>query len=106
VSAGRVDMATDFDRNRNAMIESGRIKPNASKIVWTSPPLPNDAIALPANASKDLMENVQKILTTVTVDQARTLLPPHYTGFVAATQATYQPIVQAGVAVGKIVPRG
>ncbi len=27
VSAGQVDMATDFDRNRNAMIAAGRVKP-------------------------------------------------------------------------------
>jgi phosphonate transport system substrate-binding protein len=106
VSAGRVDMATDFDRNRNGMIDAGRIKPDASKIVWTSAPLPNDAIALPANAPKDLMSKVQQILTSITIDQAKTLLPPHYTGFVAATPATYEPIVQAGIAVGKIKPRG
>jgi phosphonate transport system substrate-binding protein len=99
-------MATDFDRNRNAMIESGRIKPDASKIVWTSDPLPNDAIALPAEAPKEIMSEVQKILTDITVDQAKTLLPAHYTGFVPATHATYEPIVKAGIAVGKITPRG
>jgi len=99
-------MATDFDRNRNAMIEAGRVKPDASKIVWTSAPLPNDAIALPADAPKELMSNVQKILSDITVDQAKTLLPAHYTGFVAATHATYEPIVKAGIAVGKITPRG
>jgi phosphonate transport system substrate-binding protein len=106
VAAGQVDMATDFDRNRNAMIEAGRIKPDASEIVWTSAPLPNDAIALPADASKELMSNVQKALTDITVDQAKTLLPAHYTGFVAATHATYEPIAKAGIAVGKITPRG
>lgn len=36
VQAGQVDMATDFDRNRNAMIESGKVKANANKILWTS----------------------------------------------------------------------
>ena len=106
VASGQVDMATDFDRNRNAMIEAGRVKPDASKIVWTSAPLPNDAIALPADAPKELMSNVQKILSDITVDQAKTLLPAHYTGFVAATHATYEPIVKAGIAVGKITPRG
>jgi phosphonate transport system substrate-binding protein len=106
VAAGQVDMATDFDRNRTAMIESGRIKPNASKIIWTSEPLPNDAIALRADAPKDLVSDVRTILTGITVDQAKTLLPRHYTGFVPATDATYEPIVQAGVAVGKIVRRG
>jgi phosphonate transport system substrate-binding protein len=106
VASGQVDMATDFDRNRNAMIEAGRVKPDTSKIVWTSAPLPNDAIALPADAPKELMSNVQKILADITVDQAKTLLPAHYTGFVAATHATYEPIVKAGIAVGKITPRG
>src|SRR5262249_34583659 len=48
VSAGQVDMATDFDRNRNAMIAGGNVKADSNKIIWTSDPLPNDAIALPA----------------------------------------------------------
>jgi phosphonate transport system substrate-binding protein len=105
VSAGQVDMATDFNRNRTAMIESGRIKPNASKIIWTSEPLPNDAIAVPAEASTDFRSHVQSILTGITVEQAKTLLPRHYTGFVPATDATYEVIVKAGVAVGKIKKR-
>jgi phosphonate transport system substrate-binding protein len=102
VSSGQVDMATDFDRNRNAMIAAGKVKEDANKIVWTSDPLPNDAIALPANASADLKSNVQRILTAITVEQAKTLLPARYTGFVAATHASYEPIEKAGLAVGKI----
>jgi phosphonate transport system substrate-binding protein len=105
VSAGQVDMATDFDRNRNAMIASGRVNPDSSKIVWTSDPLPNDAIALPANAPKDLMERVQQILTAITVEEAKTLLPARYTGFVPATHASYASIEKAGLAVGKIKPK-
>jgi phosphonate transport system substrate-binding protein len=102
VSAGQVDMATDYDRNRTAMIESGRVKPDSNKIIWTSDPLPNDAIALPANAPDELKERVQKILTAITVEQAKTLLPNHYTGFVPATHAAYSSIEKAGLAVGKI----
>jgi phosphonate transport system substrate-binding protein len=102
VSSGQVDMATDFDRNRNAMIAAGKVKEDANKIAWTSEPLPNDAIALPANASADLKGNVQRILTAITVEQAKTLLPNRYTGFVAATHASYGPIEKAGLAVGKI----
>jgi phosphonate transport system substrate-binding protein len=102
VSSGQVDMATDFDRNRNAMIATGKVKEDANKIVWTSDPLPNDAIALPASASADLKGNVQRILTAITAEQAKTLLPNRYTGFVAATHASYEPIEKAGVAVGKI----
>ncbi|MCK9909150.1 phosphate/phosphite/phosphonate ABC transporter substrate-binding protein [Microbacteriaceae bacterium K1510] len=105
VSAGQVDMATDFDRNRNAMIASGRVKAESNKIVWTSDPLPNDAIALPASASKELAAQVQKILTDISVEQAKTLLPPRYTGFVPATHATYKMIEDAGIAVGKIKPK-
>ncbi len=105
VSAGQVDMATDFDRNRNAMIAAGRIKPESNKIVWQSDPLPNDAIALPRNASKELLAQVQKVLTDITVDEAKTLLPTRYTGFVPATHASYASIEKAGLAVGKIKPR-
>ena len=105
VSSGQVDMATDFDRNRNAMIASGRIKEDSNKIVWQSAPLPNDAIALPRGASKELMGAVQKILTGITVEQAKTLLPTRYTGFVPATHASYDSIEKAGIAVGKIKPR-
>lgn len=102
VSAGQVDMATDFDRNRNTMIEGGRVKADANKIVWTSAPLPNDAIVLPKGAPAELAGRLQKILTSITVDQAKTLLPPRYTGFIASSHAYYAPIEKAGIAVGKI----
>lgn len=105
VSAGNVDLATDFDRNRTAMIEGGRVKPDANKIVWTSDPLPNDAIVVRPDAPADFMAHVQAVLTAITPDQAKALLPPHYTGFVPATHATYTTIEKAGIAVGKIKPR-
>ncbi|GEP57261.1 phosphate/phosphite/phosphonate ABC transporter substrate-binding protein [Reyranella soli] len=101
VSSGQVDMATDFDRNRNAMIASGKVKEDSNKIIWTSAPLPNDAITVPA-AAKELGAQVQKILTAITVEQAKTLLPPRYTGFVPATHGSYETIEKAGIAVGKI----
>ncbi|MDE1150138.1 MAG: phosphate/phosphite/phosphonate ABC transporter substrate-binding protein [Azospirillaceae bacterium] len=102
VSSGQVDLATDFDRNRNAMIAGGKVKEDANKIVWTSDPLPNDAIVLPANAPAGMGEKVQKILTAITVEQAKTLLPNRYTGFVAANHASYDMIEKAGIALGKI----
>ena len=102
VAAGQVDMATDFDRNRNAMIESGRVKADSNKIVWTSAPLPNDAIAVPKNASKEFSAQVQKTLTEITVEQAKSMLPNRYTGFVANTHAGYKAIEDAGIAVGRI----
>jgi phosphonate transport system substrate-binding protein len=105
VQAGQVDLATDFDRNRNSMIASGRIKAESTKIYWTSDPLPNDAIAVPKNAPKEFTERIQKILLSITQEQAKTLLPPRYTGFVAATHKSYDMIEKAGIAVGKIKPK-
>src|SRR5215469_15147475 len=105
VSAGQVDLATDFDRNRNAMIAAGRVKADANKIVWTSDPLPNDAIALPPEASKELMAEVRDILTAITPEEAKALLPARYTGFIAATHADYATIEKSGIAVGKIKPK-
>jgi phosphonate transport system substrate-binding protein len=46
VASGQAECATDFDRNRTAMIESGKLEKNATEIVWQSDPLPNDAIAV------------------------------------------------------------
>jgi phosphonate transport system substrate-binding protein len=46
VSAGQLDAGADYNRNRNAMIEQGLIKPERSKIIWQSAPLPNDAFAV------------------------------------------------------------
>jgi phosphonate transport system substrate-binding protein len=105
VSSGQVDMATDFDRNRNAMIAGGKVKADSNKIIWTSDPLPNDAIVLPADSPPERSAQVRKILTAITGDQAKSLLPARYTGFVAATHAAYAPIEKAGVAVGKIKAR-
>lgn len=102
VGAGQVDMATDYDRNRNAMIAGGQVKPEQSKVIWTSDPLPNDAIVVPADAPAGRAQAVQKIVTAITAEQAKTLLPARYTGFVAATHESYAPIEKAGIAVGKI----
>jgi phosphonate transport system substrate-binding protein len=102
VQSNQTDMATDFDRNRNAMIAAGTVKADSNKILWTSDPLPNDAIAVPKGTSKERAAQIQAILTAITVEQAKTLLPNRYTGFVAATHASYASIEKAGIAVGKI----
>ena len=98
-------MATDFDRNRNAMIAGGNVKADSNKIIWTSDPLPNDAIALPADAPPERSMQVQKILTSITGEQAKSILPPRYTGFVPANHSAYTTIEKAGIAVGKIKAR-
>ena len=102
VASGQVDCATDFDRNRNAMIEGGRIERNATEVVWTSDPLPNDAIAVPKDFDPALADRIQKTLVSITEPQAKTILPTHYTGFVTATHESYRMIEDAGVLVGRL----
>lgn len=102
VASGQVDLATDYDRNRNTMIAAGRIKPDGTKILWTSDPLPNDAIAVPKSASREFSTRVQAILSGIGAEQAKGLMPPRYTGFVPASHASYNTIEAAGIAVGRI----
>ena len=102
VASGQVDCATDFDRNRNAMIESGRLDKAATEVVWQSDPLPNDAIAVPKDFDPALASRIQKILVEITDAQAKSILPTRYTGFVAADHGSYRMIEEAGISVGRI----
>jgi phosphonate transport system substrate-binding protein len=102
VASGQADCATDFDRNRTAMIESGKLEKNATEIVWQSDPLPNDAIAVRRGFDPALAQRIQTILLGITEADAKPLLPNHYTGFVAATHASYKMIEDAGILVGRI----
>ena len=105
VANGQTDLATDFDRNRTAMIEGGRLDPKATKIIWTSDPLPNDALAVRKGFEPALAQKMQQVLVGITEEQAKQILPNHYTGFVAATHANYKMIEDAGIAVGRLKPR-
>jgi len=102
VASGQVDCATDFDRNRNAMIESGRLEKSATEIVWQSDPLPNDAIAVRRGFDPALARRIQELVTGISEVEAKALLPNHYTGFVPATHASYRMIEDAGILVGRI----
>jgi phosphonate transport system substrate-binding protein len=102
VANGQSDLATDFDRNRTAMIENGAISPTATKIVWTSDDLPNDAIAVRGGLDPAIAEKIRAILIAITDDQAKTILPKHYTGFIASSDANYKLIRDAGLAVGAL----
>jgi len=102
VAAGQVDLATDYDRNRNAMITAGRIKPDSNRVVWTSDPLPNDALAVARDFPAELAERAQKAMLAISTSMAATVLPPRYTGFVPATHASYAMIGRAGVLLGRV----
>jgi phosphonate transport system substrate-binding protein len=102
VASGQVDCATDFDRNRNAMIESGKLEQAATEIVWQSDPLPNDAIAVRHGFDSALTKRIQELVVGLSEADAKSLLPNHYTGFVPATHASYRMIEDAGILVGRI----
>ena len=106
VTQGVLDAGADYNRNRNAMIEQGMIKAEDSKIIWTSPPLPNDAFAVSHELAKDkaLVTNSQKAVGSIgEARKAQPKLPtPHYTGFVSTDNAFYKPIRDAGLATGKL----
>lgn len=102
---GQTDLATDFDRNLNAIIDRGAITADQVKVVWRSEPLPNDPIVVRADFDPAMTKKVQDAVLAITEDQALTLMPKNYTGWVAATHANYKLIEDAGVAVGRLRPK-
>lgn len=98
VASGQVDLATDFDRNLDAMIASGRVRADQLRVVWRSDPLPNDALAVRADLDAPTRDALRAAALATTADH----LPPNYTGWVPATEQTYAPIEAAGRALGRI----
>jgi phosphonate transport system substrate-binding protein len=113
VVSGQVDLATDFDRNRNTMIEGGAFTAEQSVIYWTSSPLPNDAIAVRPGLDPELVGKLQQLLLSITPEMAGQLQigvagsdqAVRYTGFVAATDASYRSIREAGIFIERIGAR-
>lgn len=102
VANGQVDLATDYNRNLDAMIAAGRIKADQVKVVWTSEPLPNDALAVRRDLDPALKTVILDAVLKITPEQAKAVLPPNYTGWEKAGPDTYELIEKAGKALGKI----
>ena len=102
VANGQVDLATDYDRNLAAMIDAGRIKADQVKVVWTSDPLPNDALAVRKGLDGPTKDALLAAALRIAPEAAKSLLPPNYTGWEKATPATYRMIEDAGLALGRI----
>lgn len=109
VTQGVLDAGADYNRNRNAMIEQGLIKPERSVIFWQSAPLPNDAFAVSSSLSKDaaFVARLRSALEGVgaALKSQPGLLPAHYGGFVTRDNGFYKPIRDAGLATGKLQPK-
>ena len=102
VASGQVDLATDYDRNLAAMVEANKVKPEQFQIVWHSDPLPNDALAVRKDLDPQIKQTIARAALAIDAASAPQLMPPNYTGWVAATETTYAGIEAAGRAMGKI----
>jgi phosphonate transport system substrate-binding protein len=105
VATGQVDLASDYDRNFRAMVEKGVVKATDAQIVWTSDPLPNDPLVVRDGLDPALTEKLRAIVLGLSEDQAKALMPNHYTGWVKADHSSYKLIEDAGVAVGRLKPK-
>ena len=105
VATSQVDLASDYDRNFNAMVEKGIVKRGDVNIAWTSDPLPNDPLVVRAGFDAAITARLQESVLAITEQQALTLMPKHYTGWVKADHSSYKLIEDAGIAVGRIKPK-
>ena len=102
VLSDQVDIASDYDRNLDVLDSTGRIERDDLKIVWQSAPLPNDPIVVRGDLPEEIKTALQEALVSITPEQAESLLPENYTGFVASDGSNYQPIRDAGASLGKL----
>jgi phosphonate transport system substrate-binding protein len=102
VASGQVDLATDYDRNLAAMIAAGRVRADQFREVWRSAPLPNDALVARRGLDPGLKTAMTQAALAIGEADAAGLMPPDYTGWVAATAETYAPIEAAGRALGRL----
>lgn len=102
VLSDQVDIASDFDRNLDVLDSTGRIEREELKIVWQSDPLPNDPIVVRGGLPDEIKAALQEALVSMTPEEAETLLPENYTGFVSSDGSNYQPIRDAGAGLGKL----
>ncbi|MCB1503424.1 MAG: phosphate/phosphite/phosphonate ABC transporter substrate-binding protein [Hyphomicrobiaceae bacterium] len=102
VANGQVDLASDYNRNLDAMIAKGLVSKEQVKVVWQSEPLPNDALVVRKGLAQELTEKIRAAVLAIDEDKAKEIMPPRYTGWVAATHASYKYIEDAGRTLGRI----
>jgi phosphonate transport system substrate-binding protein len=102
VLSGQTDIASDYDRNLDVLTDEGKIDKSKLKIIWQSNPLPNDPIVVRGDFPAEIKTKLQAALVNLTPEQAKTLLPKNYTGFISSDGKNYAPIEQAGRSVGKL----
>jgi len=83
-------------RNRNADDGGRQAREERDGGVWTSEPFANRRHRRAAGFRPGARRRIQKLLVGITEAQAKTILPNHYTGFVAATHENYRMIEDRG----------
>lgn len=102
ITSGQMDIASNSDRNLDVLTSTQQINTSNIKIIWQSVPLPNDAIAVRGNLPDDIKTKLKQALVNLSPEQAKTLLPKNYTGFVASNGSNYASIQAASTLVGKL----
>ncbi len=103
LAKGSFDLATDSDANRNAMIARGAAKESESRIIWTSPDVPQDPISVRNGLDPALTKRLLDALVAIDDAKAKSIpMPPNYTGFVPTNDAAYKSVYDASVLVGRI----
>jgi phosphonate transport system substrate-binding protein len=93
VARGNCDLATDSERNRQSMVERGAVENADVRVVWRSEPLPQDPIVVSHRMEPPLAIRLQEALVAIDSSASRASpMPPGYTGFVAASDETYEAI--------------
>ncbi|MCI0755096.1 phosphate/phosphite/phosphonate ABC transporter substrate-binding protein [Teichococcus vastitatis] len=102
VANGQVDLATDYDRNLAAMVAAGRVRQEQVKVVWTSDPLPNDALAVRRDLDPEVKQALLAAALGIDADAAKAAMPANYTGWQRAAPDSYAIIEAAGRALGRL----
>ena len=100
--SGQTDIASDYDRNLDVLTEKGKIDKSKLKIIWQSAPLPNDPIVVRGSFPQEIKTKLQDALVQLSSEQAKTLLPKNYTGFIVSDGSNYASIEAAGKSVSKL----
>lgn len=98
----QVDIASDYDRNLDALTSAKKLDTSKIKIIWQSVPLPNDAIVIRGGLPDDTKTKLKQALINFSPEQAQQFLPKNHTGFIASNGSNYASIQAAGALMGKL----
>jgi phosphonate transport system substrate-binding protein len=60
LKAGKVDVAAVMERLVRGYLKSGQLKPGELRVLWTSPPIPTQPIAVSRDLPRDFIEEIRR----------------------------------------------